>query len=455
MASRAVCLAATAWLCAAGAAPHEHSHSHRLRSPAVAARRAAFAGAPASAGAVLAGATLSAAPARPSAAIANVTVSWSGVVMPQATDWVAQYCVGAPLADWGQWEYVTASAGWASGSGAVAVIAVRSACALEFRLYRDPSPYTLLGTSNAVSWGPPAAAYQVRTAYGADAATQMTVSWTSAADGPALLMVGAAPGAYTRNVTAAPSLTYAAEELCQAPANTKGPSAWTPPGFFHHASVGGLAPGTRYYARPVQAGAVGEEISFRTAPPSDTPLRFIAYADMAVSAAPGAVETSLRVSQRLDADPDGYAFLLHVGDLGYAEGHVAIWDEWMNYIEPISSRLPYHVSIGNHGAFEGGCRWPDSAPWNRQSSAARARRRPAPNSRPAPGSLAQSTTTPRADSTTHPARARCGTPHFGMAASTAAASAACPPRAASPCLRRPTPTASFGTASMPAWCTLR
>lgn len=341
---RAACLAAAAALACAGS----QAHTHRLRNPAVAARRAAFVGAPASAGAVLAGATLSATPARPTSAITNLTVTWSGVPAPQATDWVAQYCVGAPLPDWGQWEYVTASAGWASGAGAVSFIAVRSACDLEFRLYRDPSPYTLLGSSNAVSWGPPEAAYQVRTAFGAEPTTQMTVSWTSAADGPALLMLGAAPGAYSRNITAAPALTYAAEDLCQAPANTVGPSAWQPPGYFHHTLVSGLAPGTRYYARPVQAGAVGAEISFRTAPPPDAPIRFIAYADMAVSAAPGAVETSLRVSQRLDADPDGYAFLIHVGDLGYAEGNVAIWDEWMSYIEPLSSRLPYHVSIGNH-----------------------------------------------------------------------------------------------------------
>ncbi len=41
-------------------------------------------------------------------------------------------------------------------------------------------------------------------------------------------------------------------------------------------------------------------------------------------------------------------FLLHVGDLGYGLGDVAVWDTWMGYIEPISSLIPYHVSIGNH-----------------------------------------------------------------------------------------------------------
>ena len=425
------------------------AHVHRLRTPEVLARRALFANASAWPGFSLVGAVgaaqLAASPAAPRAAIANVTVAWSGVASPQSTDWIAQYCVGAPLPDWGQWSYVTADAGWASGSGRMTFIAVRSTCDIEFRLFRDPSPYTQLGVSNAVSWGPPQAAYQLRVAYGAPPQTAMAVSWTSAAPDAAWLLVGAAPGGpYTLNVSAAPAVTYAAKECCQAPATTEGAGAWTPPGFFHHASVAGLAPNTRYFAVPVQAGVAGDEISFKTAKAlaADAAVSFVAYGDMAVSAAPGAVETSLRVSALLDNSPD-IDFLVHVGDLGYAEGNVAIWDEWMSYIEPIASRLPYHVSIGNRAS----CAWRVARV--RVSYAATVTRHLAPF---LPSQT--STITRLAAKTTRQAQARCFRRLGGTAVRTAAASAACPHRGASPCHRaRRGQTACSGTVFRRATCT--
>jgi len=45
----------------------------------------------------------------------------------------------------------------------------------------------------------------------------------------------------------------------------------------------------------------------------------------------------------------GYdAFLLHPGDLGYAMGSAYIWDVWGTLVEPITSRIPYMVTVGNH-----------------------------------------------------------------------------------------------------------
>jgi hypothetical protein len=38
-------------------------------------------------------------------------------------------------------------------------------------------------------------------------------------------------------------------------------------------------------------------------------------------------------------------FLLHPGDLGYAEGSGFIWDVWGELVEPISSRVPYMVTV--------------------------------------------------------------------------------------------------------------
>jgi len=38
----------------------------------------------------------------------------------------------------------------------------------------------------------------------------------------------------------------------------------------------------------------------------------------------------------------------HFGDLSYARGAAHVWDAWLTMIEPYASRVPYHVSVGNH-----------------------------------------------------------------------------------------------------------
>lgn len=39
---------------------------------------------------------------------------------------------------------------------------------------------------------------------------------------------------------------------------------------------------------------------------------------------------------------------MHPGDLGYAEGSGFVWDFWGTLVEPITSRVPYMVTVGNH-----------------------------------------------------------------------------------------------------------
>lgn len=351
---------------------------------------------------------ITASPARPTSDFLNVTVAWTGVTNPQSTDWIAQYCVNASISDFLEWNYVNVDPNWSSGSGSMPFYVFRSNCDYEFRLYRDPSPYTFLGTSNSVSWdNTPDSPFQVHIAYGDDPQTSITVSWTSnvsSADAAAVLQLGTGPGVYNLpNVTADASVTYYANDLCQSPATTVSVDYWVWPGWIHHVRVTGLSAGTRYYARPTQGAAVGDEISFVTGKSVDAeaPTTFAVYAgesrrttarkallacrvyaavvqdspgvglpwrlltrpsiragrgrtlpitaartqqlpartdamhstnahtapapipaDMYVSGIPGAADTSLRISNIIDANPNALDFVLHVGDLGYGEGEV-------------------------------------------------------------------------------------------------------------------------------------
>eukprot|EP00928_Gymnodinium_smaydae_P033077 TRINITY_DN23799_c0_g1_i1.p1 TRINITY_DN23799_c0_g1~~TRINITY_DN23799_c0_g1_i1.p1 ORF type:complete len:487 (-),score=38.24 TRINITY_DN23799_c0_g1_i1:147-1607(-) len=41
-------------------------------------------------------------------------------------------------------------------------------------------------------------------------------------------------------------------------------------------------------------------------------------------------------------------FVLHYGDISYAQGNDKVWDEFMDSIEPVASKVPWMVSPGNH-----------------------------------------------------------------------------------------------------------
>lgn len=43
--------------------------------------------------------------------------------------------------------------------------------------------------------------------------------------------------------------------------------------------------------------------------------------------------------------------ILHVGDIAYADGKVSAWTRFMHQVQPIASKVPYMVAVGNH---EGG-----------------------------------------------------------------------------------------------------
>ena len=256
-------------------------------------------------------------PTRPTTANANFSITWSGVPGAQSTDWIASYCLGAAEPAFGpNWAYTSVDPNWASGAGRMSLVTAQSECdTIEFRMYRDPAPYTLLGSSNNVTWpaGGSSAPRHIRIAYGANPGKETTISWTSA-DGssPAVLQIGTAPGKYDLPpVTAAAAVTYAAADLCGAP------SAYAFPGFYHHVLVTGLTPNTRYWFTPTQNGSRGNESTFVTGKPvgHDQSTRFAVYGDMYISGGTGAVDTAAHLTNRVNTAND-LDFLLHVGDLG-------------------------------------------------------------------------------------------------------------------------------------------
>ena len=338
------------------------------------------------------------APAVLNADVANVTVQWSGVPSPnRTTDWIGQVCVGYPIESYLEYAKIDAEPRWATGAGSLTFTVFRARCSYEFRYFRGKQPLwpsgVVIATSNPLTWaGDPAAPFHVHSAFAGDAATSMTLSFSTA--GPpqgVVVQLGTSSGAYDMpNATDAETTTYSATDLCNAPANETSPDYYQPPGYFTHVLISGLQPATRYFARPVANGAPGPEASFITAAAAspNADVTFAVFGDMSVTQwdywevrvlrhawylcykvhhpplpsllhsmmqngtvanGPGAVGTSFRVRELIDrGGSDAPSFILHIGDLGYAKGYVAMWDSWMSMMTPMGIRAPYMISSGNH-----------------------------------------------------------------------------------------------------------
>jgi acid phosphatase type 7 len=39
---------------------------------------------------------------------------------------------------------------------------------------------------------------------------------------------------------------------------------------------------------------------------------------------------------------------MDIGDIAYARGHASLWEYFMEFIQPLASKLPFMVGIGNH-----------------------------------------------------------------------------------------------------------
>ncbi|KAK7819981.1 putative inactive purple acid phosphatase 2 [Quercus suber] len=69
------------------------------------------------------------------------------------------------------------------------------------------------------------------------------------------------------------------------------------------------------------------------------------------------IATMKWILRDIEALSDKPAFISHIGDISYARGYSWSWDHFFTQIEPVASKVAYHVCIGNH-EYD----WP-SHPW--------------------------------------------------------------------------------------------
>lgn len=148
---------------------------------------------------------------------------------------------------------------------------------------------------------------------------------------------------------------YEVEDMCDSPANSS--QGWRDPGFIHDAVMKNLKNGKRYYYKVgSDGGGWSMTYSFISRDEdSDETIAFL-FGDMGTSApystfvrtqdeSKSTIKWILRDIETLGNKP---AFISHIGDISYARGYSWLWDTFFTQIEPVASKLPYHVCIGNH-----------------------------------------------------------------------------------------------------------
>eukprot|EP00672_Neobodo_designis_P015655 CAMPEP_0174829324 /NCGR_PEP_ID=MMETSP1114-20130205/1870_1 /TAXON_ID=312471 /ORGANISM="Neobodo designis, Strain CCAP 1951/1" /LENGTH=576 /DNA_ID=CAMNT_0016063067 /DNA_START=26 /DNA_END=1756 /DNA_ORIENTATION=+ len=76
------------------------------------------------------------------------------------------------------------------------------------------------------------------------------------------------------------------------------------------------------------------------------PLRVLALADMGIVNAAATMQRMTHLARSGAID-----FVLHYGDMGYADGDEPVWDAFLRDLEPIASKVPYMTTPGNHECF--------------------------------------------------------------------------------------------------------
>ena len=188
------------------------------------------------------------------------------------------------------------------------------------------------------------------------------------------------------------SHTYTADDMCGAPANLTQAGCFQPPGMLHVVEMTNLKPDTRYSYKvglTTGQGIVWGDLNDFVSPPvvgtspgpghntnnprfghhrhhfngngnedndgSSHPYSYVVYGDQgcpSVGWGEGGQWVAAMVGRELTTPSNNSAVPIssihHFGDLSYARGTASIWDEWFTMMEPIASRVPLMIGVGNH-----------------------------------------------------------------------------------------------------------
>ncbi|KAJ4961002.1 hypothetical protein NE237_020912 [Protea cynaroides] len=301
----------------------------------------------------------------------SVRVQWTGIHSPSDLDWLGIYSP-PDSSDENYIGYVFLSScnNWQSGSCSVDLPLVNLRSPYQFRIFRwthdeverykhhhqhKPLPGTkhLLAKSKLLSFESGHGPEQIHLAF-TDKDDEMRVMFITA-DGKKNLVKYGVKEDGLDEVAQTEVRTYERSDMCGSPANES--IGWRNPGFIHNGVMRNLNQGKRYYYK-VGSDEGGWSLTrtfvSRNKDSNET-IAFL-FGDLGTSTPYSTFHRTQEESKStikwilrdLEALGDKPALISHIGDISYARGYSWLWDSFFTQIEPVASKVPYHVCIGNH-----------------------------------------------------------------------------------------------------------
>eukprot|EP00929_Paragymnodinium_shiwhaense_P032449 TRINITY_DN17977_c0_g1_i1.p1 TRINITY_DN17977_c0_g1~~TRINITY_DN17977_c0_g1_i1.p1 ORF type:complete len:613 (+),score=81.11 TRINITY_DN17977_c0_g1_i1:109-1947(+) len=322
---------------------------------------------------------------------ANLTARWTNVATPSADQWISLWSppdYPAPV----KLLPTNASASWKDGHGEVTFEVLNVRQPFIFRLTSGAAPGwgygKVLAESDVIM--PENLPMQIHTSV-TSVAGEVQIMWVDNSSATPVVKYGEDAAALSKTATGrTTTYTKADFEAC----NTSDGTAlnrFFHPGFIHTVVLQGLAPGQKFYysvghadnSRVQDSPVIAHKGALPAAGAPQTRLLYLA--DMGVGPARddevnGALDPEGNYIERENAgqssggrlvlesmmrfEGDGleaYDMLLVNGDLTYSCGESWLNEAWFTIMEPVASRMPMMVSIGNHEWDHSTAGWPPSS----------------------------------------------------------------------------------------------
>lgn len=180
----------------------------------------------------------------------------------------------------------------------------------------------LLSWPAAPATAGPATPEGIHVSFGADPRSQASVAWITYAPDPGSLV----------EYGPTPELGLVASGLSRtAPGSDR---------VLHEVHLAGLPADSLVHYRAGSPNAWSAVHTFRTAPAEPRPFRFVLFGDHGTSA-----QSERTVEFMANASAD---LAIIAGDLSYASGSAARWDQWFRILEPLAASVPTMPAPGNH-----------------------------------------------------------------------------------------------------------
>ncbi|CAH9101022.1 unnamed protein product [Cuscuta europaea] len=301
-----------------------------------------------------------------------ITIRWSGIDSPSKLDWVGIYSPpDSSHKNFIGYFFLSSSPGWEAGSGSISFPLVNLRSKFQFRIFRwteseinpkrqdhdqNPLPGTkhLLALSEEIGFEPGRGPEQVHLAV-TGREGEMRVMFVTPDGKENSVRYGLTRSNLDRLVGTV-VVRYEREDMCDTPANNS--VGWRDPGYIHDGVMTNLSNGKRYYYQVgSDEGGWSTTHSFVSPPGVDSTetIAFL-FGDMGTATSyttfvrtqNESISTIKWISRDIEALGDKPALVSHIGDISYARGYAWLWDNFFAQIEPIASKVPYHVCIGNH-----------------------------------------------------------------------------------------------------------